>query len=331
VRAGLPDERRVHLVLENDKNQAGLLDRASGGRSLHYDAQWNDDIHHCFHVLATGEKFGYYRDYQDAPLKQLGRCLAEGFAYQGEPSSHRGGRIRGEVSRNLPPDAFVSFLQNHDQVGNRAFGERLSVLAPGRVREVVAALLLLSPQVPLLFMGEEWGTKRPFMFFCDFAGELAEAVCEGRRKEFSAFPQFSDPASVARIPDPNEPATAEGSVLEWDETDKPEYADWLALYRRLLKLRNDRVIPLVPDIKPGKASVRVLQKEGLVVTYPLSGDRELGIAVLCGSGKEGIRLDRNDLGRPGKMEFLYRSEGVRQEDDAGITLEPWSASVFLIG
>ncbi|MFO8089243.1 MAG: malto-oligosyltrehalose trehalohydrolase [Desulfatiglandaceae bacterium] len=331
VRAGLPDNRRVHLVLENDGNQAGLIARDSIGRSIYFDAQWNDDMHHCFHVLATGEKFGYYRDYQDSPKKLLGRCLAEGFAYQGEPSEHRGGGRRGEVSRHLPPEAFVSFLQNHDQVGNRAFGERLSVLASRRVREVVAAILLLSPQVPLLFMGEEWGTKRPFMFFCDFHGDLAAAVCEGRRKEFAAFPQFSDPASTARIPDPNEPATAEDSVLDWEEPDKPEYAGWLAFYRRLLALRKERIIPLIPNIIPAKASMRLVDDECLVVNRPLSGGRNLVVAAFPGTGKQRIRLDMKDLDRPGKIESIYLSEGARQIEKGAIELEPWSLSVFLAG
>jgi maltooligosyltrehalose trehalohydrolase len=331
VHAGLPGDRRVYLVLENDKNQAGLLERTSDGRSIHYDAQWNDDMHHCFHVLATGEKFGYYADYKGAPVKLLGRCLTEGFAYQGEPSAHRGGRRRGEVSGHLPPDAFASFLQNHDQVGNRAFGERLSVLAPDRVRRVVAAILLLSPQVPLLFMGEEWGTRRPFMFFCDFVGDLAAAVCEGRREEFSAFPQFRDPATVARIPDPNEPATAGNSILDWEELGEPEYAGWLAFYRRLLTLRKERIIPLIPDIIPGKASFRLIEDACLVVNWLLFGDRNLVIAMCCGSEKQRISLDRNGLGRPGEMKFLYRSDGARQTENDGIEFEPWSISVFLLG
>jgi len=330
VHAALPDDRRVHLVLENDKNQAGLLKRASDGRSVHFDAQWNDDMHHCFHVLATGEKFGYYRDYKDASLKLLGRCLAEGFAYQGEPSEHRGGRIRGEVSRQLPPEAFVSFLQNHDQVGNRAFGERLSVLAPDRVRKVLTSILLLSPQVPLLFMGEEWGTERPFLFFCDFDGELAAAVCEGRREEFSAFPQFRDPAAVARIPDPNQPATAEGSVLDWGERDKPEYAAWLTLYRRLLALRKERILPLVPDIIPGKASFRLIGEACLVADWLLSGNRNLSIVVFPDTGKQRIRLDKKDLGRRGDIEFIFFTDGARRLETDGIELEPWSGAVFLI-
>jgi 1,4-alpha-glucan branching enzyme/maltooligosyltrehalose trehalohydrolase len=330
VRAGLPESRRVHLVLENDGNQAGLLGRGSDERSIYFDAQWNDDMHHCFHVLATGEKFGYYRDYKGASLELLGRCLAEGFAYQGEPSEHRGGRKRGEVSRHLPPQAFVSFLQNHDQVGNRAFGERLSVLAPSRVREAVAAILLLSPQVPLLFMGEEWGTERPFMFFCDFDGELAAAVCEGRRKEFSAFPQFSDPAAVALIPDPNEPATSEDSVLDWGERIKPEYAGWLTFYRGLLALRKERIIPLIPDIIPGEACLQLVDEECLVVNWPLSTGRNLVLAVFPGNGKEG-RQEMKDLDRPGEIETIYFSEGARQIETGGIQLEPWSLSFFLAG
>ncbi|HDR17097.1 MAG TPA: malto-oligosyltrehalose trehalohydrolase [Desulfobacteraceae bacterium] len=331
VRAGFPDHRRVHLVLENDGNQAGLLSRDSSGQNIYFDAQWNDDMHHCCHVLATGEKFGYYRDYQHSPQKLLGRCLAEGFAYQGEVSEHRGGRKRGEESSHLPPEAFVSFLQNHDQVGNRAFGERLSVLAPGRVREALAAILMLAPQVPLLFMGEEWGSKRPFMFFCDFDGDLAAAVCEGRRKEFSAFPQFSDPSSVARIPDPNDPSTVKGSVLDWEEPNRPEHAGWLDFYRRLLALRKERITPLIPDIIPGRASRRLFGNGGLMVSWPLAGDRKLFVAARMDTGKQEIRLKRKDLGGAGEIDFIYRSNGVREVGKDDIAFASWSVCAFVAG
>ncbi|HEY0179470.1 MAG TPA: malto-oligosyltrehalose trehalohydrolase, partial [Dokdonella sp.] len=148
-------ERPLHLVLENDANSARLLENG-------FDAQWNDDFHHAVHVLLTGETGSYYRDYAHDPARHLARTLAEGFAYQGEHSAHRDAP-RGEPSAQLAPSAFVAFLQNHDQVGNRAFGERLSALAPPAALRVATALLLLSPQVPLLWMGQEWGSRRPFL------------------------------------------------------------------------------------------------------------------------------------------------------------------------
>ena len=166
VRAGVEAGREVHLVLENDANEARWLDR--------YDAQWNDDAHHAFHVLTTGETDGYYRDYTREPARLLARALAEGFAYQGEPSPHRGGAPRGEPSAALPSTAFVDFLQNHDQIGNRALGERISALAPDDAVRAATAVLLLAPAIPLLFMGEEWSASTPFLFFADF-GQRARA------------------------------------------------------------------------------------------------------------------------------------------------------------
>ena len=188
VRSRLPADRYVHLVLENDKNQARYLARADQGRPRHYVAQWNDDIHHAMHVLLTGEARGYYADYANAPARHLARCLSEGFAYQNDPSEFRAGERRGEVSKHLPPTAFVSFLQNHDQIGNRAFGERLAVLSPRAAVRAGLALLLLAPSIPLLFMGEEWQSTRPFLFFCDLGESLRDSVREGAAKSSPPFP-----------------------------------------------------------------------------------------------------------------------------------------------
>jgi 1,4-alpha-glucan branching enzyme/maltooligosyltrehalose trehalohydrolase len=181
-------------------------------------------------VLATGESQGYYASYIDAPAKHLARCLAEGFAYQGEVSPFSG-KPRGEPSRHLPPSAFVNFLQNHDQVGNRAFGERLLSLSNEKSVKALTAVLLLAPSPPLLFMGEEWGCRQPFLFFCDFPGELGEAVRAGRRRE---FPQISE------MPDPTARETFEQCALRWEDADPA----WLAWYRDLLKVRRERIVPL---------------------------------------------------------------------------------------
>ncbi|MHB8760640.1 MAG: malto-oligosyltrehalose trehalohydrolase, partial [Thiobacillus sp.] len=209
VRAEIGSGRSVHLILENDANEARYL--GHGG----YTAQWNDDIHHALHVLTTGESDGYYGDYADAPRVHLGRCLTEGFAYQGQASAYHEGEPRGEASGHLPLQAFVSFVQNHDQVGNRAFGERLTQLAPEPAVRAAAAILLLAPSVPMLFMGEEFGAKTPFQFFCDFGGELRDAVTQGRRREFRKFARFADPGAQAAIPDPNRSETFLASKLDW--------------------------------------------------------------------------------------------------------------------
>ncbi|MGE5767337.1 MAG: malto-oligosyltrehalose trehalohydrolase, partial [Bacteroidota bacterium] len=202
ARAQFPD-RHLHLTTEDDRNIVGLHPRDPAGRPRLYTAEWNDDFHHAAHVAATGESDGYYVDYSDDPVAGLARGLAEGFIYQGEVSQFWGDEPRGEMSSGQPPTAFVNFIQNHDQIGNRALGERLTSLAPAKAVEALTAILLLSPQIPLLFMGEDWGETHPFAFFTDFHGELADAVREGRRREFRRFPAFADPAARERIPDPN--------------------------------------------------------------------------------------------------------------------------------
>ena len=248
VRARFPD-RHIHLVLENDNNDAHLLQRESGAPRF-YSAQWNDDFHHAAHVLATGEHGGYYMDYMEAPAAALARALAEGFVYQGEHSDYRD-RARGQPSAQLPPLAFVDFLQNHDQIGNRAFGERLSALADMRAAEALHAVLLLAPSIPLLFMGQEWGSTQPFLFFCDYRGELADAVREGRRREFGKFAAFADASARERIPDPNAETTFAMSKLDWSkaELDLPRR---LELIRRLLEIRQREIVPrLSEDLHAG--------------------------------------------------------------------------------
>src|SRR5207302_5451857 len=163
-----------------------------------------------------------------------GRALATGFAYQGEPSEHRHGHPRGEPSAHLPATAFVSFLQNHDQIGNTPFGTRIGPNAPEPLVHAAAAIVLLSPEIPLLFMGEEWGSLRPFLFFSDFAPPLDEAVRQGRRREFGHFPEFADETAQERIPDPTAEATFARSRLDWSEPNGESQVRWLDRYRRLL-------------------------------------------------------------------------------------------------
>jgi maltooligosyltrehalose trehalohydrolase len=232
IRAHIPD-RQIHLILENEDNDAARL--GPGG----YDAQWNDDFHNVLHVLLTGETEGYYRDFAEAPADRLARCLAEGFIYQGEGSPNHDGRPRGSPSGDLAPSAFVAFLQNHDQIGNRAMGERLTLLTGADRLRAATALLLLGPQIPLLFMGDEWGARSPFLFFTDFHDELADIVREGRRREFAKFAAFADAATRARIPDPNAPASFAASRPE----PGPDRGEWEALYRQLLALRAEHVVP----------------------------------------------------------------------------------------
>lgn len=243
LRNGPGRERQVHLVLENDRNESHRLERSAAGEPLFATAQWNDDLHHALHMIATGERDGYYADYADRPLAQLGRALAEGFIYQGQTSEFRNGQARGEPSAHLPPEAFVGFLQNHDQVGNRAFGERLHAFADPRRERAALACLLLAPQIPMLFMGEEYAASTPFLFFCDFGGELAQAVRNGRREEFARFAAFADGKAREKIPDPGAASTFEASRLRWEEREHGLHRERLELVRQLLAIRARHLTP----------------------------------------------------------------------------------------
>jgi len=218
-------------VLENEFNQASLLEHE-------FDAQWNDDGHNALHVLLTGETDAYYSDFASDTTAKLARCLGEGFIYQGQATRH--GHPRGEPSGHLPPSAFVLFLQNHDQIGNRALGERLHQLCSPEALKAATTLLLLSPMIPMMFMGDETNASEPFLFFTDHHGELAEAVREGRRNEFADFAAFHDPERRKRIPDPNAASTFEHSAPSFTDNDHT------ALYRHLLHLRHQHIVPHLP-------------------------------------------------------------------------------------
>jgi maltooligosyltrehalose trehalohydrolase len=241
--------RHIHLVLENGDNRASLLDAAQEPPRGKYRAQWNDDYHHVWHVLFTREAQGYYGDYQQSPRAALARALASGFVYQGDVSAFWGNKPRGEPSGRLPPTTFVNFLQNHDQIGNRPFGDRLETLASEEEIEAALAVTLLAPMVPMLFMGEEWGSKVPFPFFCDFEGELAQAVRKGRKHEYKwAYDRYGD-----EVPDPLEISTFASAVLDWQSRETPAGARRLALVRELLGTRRREIVPRLAAIRFGEA------------------------------------------------------------------------------
>jgi maltooligosyltrehalose trehalohydrolase len=242
--------RSIHLILENDDNRASLLDPLADPPQGKYRAQWNDDHHHAWHVLLTGEHTGYYGDYAREPGQQLARILASGFAYQGEPSAHRNGARRGEPSAGLPPAAFISFLQNHDQIGNRPFGERLTELASAPAIAAALEIMLLAPMPPMLFMGEEWGATQPFPFFCDFGGELGDAVRRGRKAEFAAA--YSD-LRERPLPDPVAAETFRSAVLDWSALDRSPHKERHALVRQLLALRRQHVTPRLQNLRRNDA------------------------------------------------------------------------------
>jgi malto-oligosyltrehalose trehalohydrolase len=298
--------RHLHLVLENDDNRVSLLDPVQDPPRGRYRAQWNDDYHHAWHVLLTGETQGYYSDYQRSPLRDIARGLGSGFVYQGEASAHRGGQLRGEPSGELGPTAFVNFVQNHDQIGNRALGDRLESLVGPAAMEAALAVTLLAPMIPMLFMGEEWGSKAPFPFFCDFQGDLAEAVRNGRRSEYAwAYAAYGD-----EIPDPLQQSTLQSAVLDWDSRDLAPGKQRLALVQELLAIRRQQIVPRLAGACFGSAQAA---DNGL-----LTADWRMGDGAI-------LRLTANlssgeIAGRPGDGTGAAIWGG-----EPGDRLPPWSA------
>ncbi len=302
--------RPMVLVAESDLNDPRLLrDPGHGGYGM--DAQWSDDFHHAIHVTLTDDRAGYYEDFHG--LADLATALERVFVYEGGHSAHRG-RRHGRPADGLSTDRFLGYAQNHDQVGNRALGERLVHLAGDRAARVAAVLVLAGPFVPLLFAGEEWGASTPFRFFTDYGDPaLWDAVREGRRREFAAFGWDPD-----AIPDPQDPATFEASRLDWGERERQPHAELLAWHRDLIRLRREH-----PDLRgPSRPVVHVDPADGtLVVERP-------GITVAANVGDE-----RHTLGLPpGHHRILAASDpdGVRV-DDATVRLPPMSAAILAVG
>jgi malto-oligosyltrehalose trehalohydrolase len=304
--------RPVHLILENEDNRVELLRRAERGEPITYTAQWNDDMHHVLHTAATLESDGYYGDYKD-DTEKLGRALAEGFAFQGEIMRARNS-VRGGPSAELPPGAFVAFMQNHDQIGNRAFGERINAIASQEAVHAIAAIYLLLPQTPMLFMGEEWGSSKPFPFFCDFAGELGDLVRKGRREEFANFPEFQDPEQRERIPDPQAIETFNAAKLDWQQIKEEVHSQWLDWYTRILKVRRGLVVPYVGQMTGDAGSYEVLGIGAVVVRFwNSSQDRQLMLAA-------NLSDDATD-GFPEVSGQTVWREGPKQN---GSQMRPWS-------
>ena len=222
--------RPIWMIAESDLNDPRVV-RTSGEHGLGFDASWSDDFHHALHAVVTGERTGYYADF--GSLDQLARALRQSYVYDGRYSPHRG-RTHGRSPRGIALDRFLAYVQTHDQVGNRAHGERISALVSTRLVEISATVVLLSPFVPMLFQGEEWGASSPFLYFTDHADPaLGDAVREGRSKEFESFAW--DPA---RIPDPQDVGSFLHSKLDWGELSRSPHAKLLSWYRRLIALRS---------------------------------------------------------------------------------------------
>ena len=275
-------DRPIHLTTEDDRNITRLHERDDHGRVRLYSAEWNDDVHHAVHVIATTEQDGYYQDYADDAVGHLARALATGFVQQGERSKYRRGEKRGMPSAHLPPTSFVNFLQNHDQIGNRAFNERLTALAEPDIVELFTAILLLSPQIPLLFMGEEWGETRPFRFFTDFHGELGDLVREGRRKEFSRWAAFASEENCAKIADPNAERTFGESRLDWAKLDDPAHRARFDFVKRLLDVRRRKIMPLLERIGGNAGAAHRLAESAFAVRWVTVGGGALWLCANVG-------------------------------------------------
>ncbi|MDQ6655777.1 MAG: malto-oligosyltrehalose trehalohydrolase, partial [Verrucomicrobiota bacterium] len=222
------------VIAEDDRNHPQLLKPISR-HGMGFDGVWADDFHHVVRVMLTGNREGYYANYEGTSA-ELAQTLTHGWLYRGQ-AQRTSGKPRGGDPAELMPQQFVFCTSNHDQVGNRALGERLSHVVSAAAYRAASALICLVPQTPLLFMGQEWAASTPFQFFTDHNAELGPLVTEGRRKEFQHFPAFRDPAVRNAIPDPQAVSTFTHSKLHWEELHDPHHAGVLLLYREFLELR----------------------------------------------------------------------------------------------
>ncbi len=314
VRARFPD-RHIHLTIEDEDNSTRLLKYGHDNRPRLFTAAWNDDWHHAMHALLTGENAGYYQDYADAPTKRIAETMVLGFGYQGEPSPYHGGRKRGESSAHLPPIAFVDFLQNHDQVGNRVRGDRLTHLAPAPAVEVALTLLMLSPHIPLLFMGEEYGEKNPFYFFTDFTGDLAEAVRKGRNNEFRNNQAFAEAGAEDLIPDPNALSTFTASKLAPKTTERAQFV------KRLIAARFEHIVPRLARIGGDAGTVEALEGNAFAVSWKLADGAKL--MLIANFADTQATLPLKEVGVPF---FTYPDASLAQDN-----LPPWSVVVSISG
>ena len=300
VRASLPADRHFLLIAEDERNEARLLQPVrDGGMGL--DGVWADDFHHSVRVTLSGESDGYYRDYAGG-AGEIAKTVQDGWLYQGQASPHTG-QARGTVPRQLPLDAFVYCIQNHDQIGNRALGTRLNHEVGLDAYRAASALLLLAPQTPMLFMGQEWAATSPFQFFTDHEPELGRMVTAGRREEFKHFQAFS----MVEVPDPQAGSTFERSKLRWDERQVEPHAGMLRLYVDLIALR--RELPACRDTRRESFDVRAVGDGALILRRSApeaTDDTVLVVANLRGS----LLVDlRRDLGEDVAWRLVLDTEG----------------------
>jgi maltooligosyltrehalose trehalohydrolase len=341
VRQSLPAGRHFLVIAENEQNDPQILRPAEGAAqpleddpaavaAWGLDGVWADDFHHQLRVALTGERDGYYADYSGS-IADLAATISQGWFYQGQKSQHLGGP-RGAPAEDVDPPHFVYCIQNHDQVGNRALGERLNHEIGLDAYRAASALLLLAPQTPLLWMGQEWAASTPFLYFTDHSPELGRLVTEGRRKEFAAFSAYSG----EQVPDPQAAETFQRSKLRWEEAEQEPHRGVLRLYRDLLRLRREH--PAMAE--RGKADVVVTPhgERSLLLARGRPGGAQL-VLVLNLGGQLTLDLARFPDGAVGAgWELLLDSEGPRyggrgdtELDGAALTLDGMRAVILSVG
>jgi maltooligosyltrehalose trehalohydrolase len=296
--------RPLTLVAESDLNDPRVVrERKIGGYGI--DAQWSDDFHHALHVIVTGERAGYYADF--GSMEHLATAVRQAFVHDGGYAPFRQ-RRHGRPPTGVPADRFLAYLQNHDQVGNRAVGERSSMLVGPGLLKAAAALVVLGPSVPMLFAGEEWGASTPFQYFTDHEdAELGRLVSEGRRREFAAFGW-----APHEVPDPQAKETFERSRLDWSEVGDPDHKDLLDWHRQLIALR--RAEPALSSGSFDDADVRFDEDAKWLVVE--RGD----LSIVCNFGPDPVTV-------PGVSGDVVLASDEVSAADNGLRLPPGSAAV----
>lgn len=281
-------DRHVHLITENPANGTDLMEAIPGGR--YYKADWNDDFHHAVHVAVTGEAIGYYEPFNDDPWEKIRRVMASGYLRPGKAIVSE----NPPPSEALPPTAFIHFLQNHDQVGNRALGDRLHLGIDRQIYRALTEVLFLSPQIPMLFMGDEHLSLRPFNFFADYKGEIAEAVRSNRPKEAQNFGGLPDGVTEHDIPDPNDIRTFRGSKIDWSDASSQGAIAWADYLGHLIRIRRERIIPLLSSAGGYSGSIVEAPDSCLFVDWRL-GEHVLKLRANLSASVVSLPPDVGDL------------------------------------